>query len=166
MCDYQLTSLCPSEATGASNLRERKGREEVRVENLVTVPGSSQIWMVRERGRLGDKDGDSWEGGRPARSGGLVSPTTCRAAQPLNPGLGGHWGCTQQHPVLTGFSTGVFLAHPSAVGGRRRCVFVDVCELSRPRLTASDSGSEAPSGPALTFAAGRCPGGLPASVPS
>lgn len=53
--DDQLTSLSffhcvlPFEATGASNLREGKGRKEARVEDLVPVPGSSQSWMVRER---------------------------------------------------------------------------------------------------------------------
>lgn len=36
-------------STGANDLCERKSREEVRVEDLVTVPGGSQSWMVRER---------------------------------------------------------------------------------------------------------------------
>lgn len=76
--------------------------------------------------------------------GGLVSLTLCS--------WGFRLGCSLPIHVLS--------------GGRRMCVFMGVCELLRPRLPTSDSRSEAPSVPALTFRMDRCPDGLPASVPS
>lgn len=131
----------------------------------MTVPGSRQSWMARERGRLGDKGGDSWEGGRPVRLGASSPRPPAEQHSHQTLALAGTGGCTQQHPVLPGFSAGCSLPTQVLSSGRRVCVCVGVRELLRPRLTASDSGSEAPPFPALTVPADRGPDGLPASVP-